>query len=286
MTPDEKAQLIIDSYTNYVDSFDAINKNIYEQLLKQLYQLDIKDGKFVDGESSATVVTQLKKELKKILLTGSGYNTSLNILVRNIGEIETANVDLQESINKIDVSKKLITPTKEFYINDTVNRLTGAGVDENFTTPISQALMRNIILGSSVSATADYLKSYVVGDGEQQTKLQRYAGQIAVDAIRGYDGQVNQIIINEYGLDAINYVGALVRDSRGQCVRWVGMRVIKIEDLQDEIDLAYSNEGKTIEGHKWSGMIPGTTPQNFAINCGGYRCEHTAVPVYSKYFKK
>jgi hypothetical protein len=84
-----------------------------------------------------------------------------------------------------------------------------------------------------------------------------------------FDGQVNSAIANEFGLDAYRYVGSLIDDSRAQCIRWAGKQVLLKEDLAKEISWATANG---------TGMIAGTTPENFATFRGGYNCRHSAIP--------
>lgn len=285
MTPTGKQAIIDRAYSKFIKDFDSINSELYKALQKELYLFDIQDGKFVDSNLAPIVVAKLKRELKKILLSSSvEYKSKVQELIRDLDVIEQANIEVQKGVNAIAVSKKLITPTKKFYVDKVTADLIEAGVDQAFIKPISETLMKNIVLGSSVSESADFLKNYVLGNAEKEGKLQQYAKQIARDAISQYDGQLNQVFINEFGLDAIQYVGGLVDDSRGQCVRWVGMGKIKFSELQNEIDLAYENQRakKITNGHRWGGMIDGTTPQNFCVNRGGWHCAHTAIAVYSK----
>ena len=108
--------------------------------------------------------------------------------------------------------------------------------------------------------------------------------QASRDALLQYDGVVNEAVRKVYKMDALLYVGSIVKDSRAQCERWVRetkngkLGLILFEDLQDEIDWADNNG---------TGMIPNTTPENFCQNRGGYNCRHIAYPVrLQNYIKK
>jgi len=54
-------------------------------------------------------------------------------------------------------------------------------------------------------------------------------------------------------------------------VRWADKGHILFSELEEEIRWAENNG---------SGMIEGTTPDNFAELRGGYNCRHFAVPVF------
>ena len=54
-----------------------------------------------------------------------------------------------------------------------------------------------------------------------------------------------------------------------------------IEQLKEEIRLAYKNQAAKLvtDGvHKWGGMMPNTTVDNFMVKRGGFNCTHSAIP--------
>ncbi|MFN9108950.1 MAG: hypothetical protein ACK5XN_02555, partial [Bacteroidota bacterium] len=108
-----------------------------------------------------------------------------------------------------------------------------------------------------------------VGTPELNGLYSRYVKQVSRDALGQFDGQINAKIADEFGLDAFRYVGSIIDDSRSQCVRWVGKRILEKSEMQSEINWANNNG---------SGMIPGTTPENFLVYRGGYNCRHRAIP--------
>jgi hypothetical protein len=92
-----------------------------------------------------------------------------------------------------------------------------------------------------------------------------------------------QSLANETGYNTVLYVGGTQTDSRGQCWRWVRELNGKIprDKLSEEIRNAYKFEKAKREfpmGHKWSGMMPNTTVENFMAKRGGFNCTHTAIP--------
>jgi hypothetical protein len=92
-----------------------------------------------------------------------------------------------------------------------------------------------------------------------------------------------QSLATEAGYNTVLYVGGTQTDSRGQCWRWVRELNGKIprEKLEEEIRQAYKFEKAKREfpmGHKWSGMMPNTTVDNFIVKRGGFNCTHTAIP--------
>jgi uncharacterized protein YggL (DUF469 family) len=151
---------------------------------------------------------------------------------------------------------------------------------KDFIAPVREGLYRNIMFGATVGETEEFIKSQVVSTKQKDSKLTRYVGQVATDALHQFDGSVNQVAKQSLGLNATQYVGSLIEDSRAQCIKWVGMSIIKDENLQEEIDWALA--GGQFSNKKCSGMIEGTTTDTFCINRGGYRCRHRAFPILVK----
>jgi hypothetical protein len=98
---------------------------------------------------------------------------------------------------------------------------------------------------------------------------------VARDSINQYDGSIQNVIKNELELNDFIYSGSIIKDSRCQCRYWVYKIKLKKEDLIDEIQIAL--DGRSLGGCNCSGMIPGTTIDNFAVNRGGYACRHRAI---------
>ena len=136
------------------------------------------------------------------------------------------------------------------------------------------------MFGATVGETEEFIKSQVISNKKKDSRLTRYVGQVATDALHQFDGSVNQVAKNSLGLNATQYVGSLIEDSRAQCMKWVSMSIIKDSELEEEINWALN--GGRYSNKKCSGMIEGTNPNNFCINRGGWRCRHRAFPILIK----
>lgn len=282
-TPSYNAQPKLDFIDSTVTDLSAnailLQKDVSEKLTQFLAEFDTKGGRFVEDSRATTILNDIEEEVKKII-GKSKYKDTVLKLIRNYDEITKFNIKAQKSINGLTVSMSDVDKFRQVQINDTVSQLLNEGVDVNFVNPLTQALMNNILLGSTITETRDYLRTYTIGNEQKEGVLQRYSTQIARSLLYTYDGKINQQISDDYGLNAVMYQGSLIADSRGQCVRWVGMGFILKDNLQAEIDLAYANAGDKIDGVRWGGMTPGTTPSNFLVNAGGHccNCRHTVTP--------
>lgn len=209
------------------------------------------------------MVTQLFNKL--------GYSEIATDLIANFGKLNEANAALQNSVNgltKEDIIK-LATPVQRRFANSVYAGLVGAGLDNVFFAPVEQILREYGTIGVSLQDAVIALNDTIQGTGEY-SKFANYALTTGRDALGQYDGAINQKIAQEFGLNAVVYVGTIVENSRAQCERWLGYDFIPIIELQDEIDWAFANG---------SGMISGTIPSTFTLYRGGYSCRHKAVPI-------
>lgn len=256
--------------TVFSDQLEGIEKRLYKATREHLLKLNKTGGKFDFDEEDILTIAQLDKVLIDELQR-SDYPGAVRKYLQDFDLVTDYNAELHERFNDIDPEelKNLVDPFKQQTVEDTLQGLTGSGVSTQFVEPVRQELFKNIVAGENATDIEATLRRMIEGDADTLGGLSRYVGQVTRDALNQYDGQINAKIADEFGLDAYQYVGSLIEDSRPQCVRWVGKNVLLKEELESEINWANSNG---------SGMIPGTTPQNFAIFRGGYNCRHSAIP--------
>lgn len=277
----------LDIYDNADDDlFAGLDKTqiaILKAVMGIMNQQNVEGGKLVINESTTMLLNQLNKDVRRIMQR-STYDDKVSAYLRKFEKIDKLNIELHSMVNDIKLAKINLNPVK----TDTINNLTAQLIstqakDINLSTPIKQIMFETITTGMTLDEARSVLTTFITGDEKRLGHLQRYVSQIARDAVTQYDGKVNSIIAEQYGLTAYRYVGSLIEDSRPQCVRWVGLGVLPIETLQCEIDWAMKGTCRTKlkpvpaapQGH---GMIPGTDVNNFATFRGGYNCRHMAIP--------
>lgn len=265
-----KDRAILDAENEILEGLTAVEGDIFKAVKKQLNKMNKEGGKFVFDETNTTLVNQIDQIIVDEIQR-SDYPGSVRKFLQDFDTVTDYNAELHESLNNIspDELKKLVDPFKQQTVEDTLRGLTGSGVNVEFVEPVRQELFKNIVSGANATDVEAVLRQMIEGDADRLGGLERYVGQVTRDALNQYDGQINAKIADEFNLDAFQYVGSLIDDSRPQCRRWVNKEVILKEDLQREINWANSNG---------SGMIPGTIPDNFAVFRGGYNCRHTAIP--------
>jgi len=267
---DKKDQTIIDSENELLSKFDSIEKDIYNAVLKKVKTFNQKDGKIVFDDDNVTSINEINQIVAESIQK-SDYVNQVKQYLRDFDTIKEFNFDIQKDVNDLSRGEleDLINPVQRGIVNQTLTNLTGQGVNTNFIDPLREGIYKNVVAGTTITDLEGYLNAFINTNPERMGQFKRYVSQVSRDALNQFDGQVNSRIADEFGLDAFRYVGSIIEDSRPQCVRWVGKGVILKEDLSNELNWAYSNG---------TGMIPGTTTDNFAVYRGGYNCRHSAIP--------
>jgi hypothetical protein len=266
----ESGDHIFDNSENqFLRSVKGAEVLIYDELIKILDNLDISAGRLRTNEKAEAFLMTMDQKIYAALKKAD-YNNSVLKYTSNFNEIADNTKELQSTLNGINITDAQINPFLKIEVNNTIDKLTGAGMAKDFINPIRQSLYRNIMLGAEVTSVEKTLKDYLISSGQGDSKLLKYVKQTSRDAMQQFDGTLQANIGTELGLNAIRYVGSLIADSRKQCVRWIenDNGILMVADLQEEINWAFNNG---------SGMNPDTTPLTFAVYRGGFNCRHRAI---------
>lgn len=267
----EKKDSAIDTAeSKLLEQLGPTEKLIFADIKKLIDKFNVSGGKIEFNDANVELVNQINQTIVDAIQK-SKMPASIRQYLRDFDTIKEYNVDVHSKLNGLSTNEleDLINPIQRAMVQQTLDGLTGAGVDTNFIEPVKQGIYKNIVGGATRSDLENFLTAYVVGTPELNGLYSRYVKQVSRDALGQFDGQINAKIADEFGLDAFRYVGSIIDDSRPQCVRWVGKRVLEKSEMNSEISWANNNG---------SGMIPGTNPDNFLVYRGGYNCRHRAIP--------
>lgn len=272
-------KILLNGTSDLINGMYSIELLVYSALMEIFDNVDITNGKLSTtikaDEFLAALDYKIYQALKK-----SGYPAYVGDFIGNYDKISSNVRDLHQALGNGLLSASDINAIKRLEVQKTIDNLTQQGMYKDFIAPVREGLYRNIMFGATVGETEEFIKSQVISTKQKDSRLTRYVGQVATDALHQFDGSVNQVAKQSLKLNATQYVGSLIEDSRAQCMKWVGMSIIKDEQLQEEIDWALS--GGIYSNKKCSGMIENTTKDTFCINRGGYRCRHRAFPILVK----
>jgi hypothetical protein len=262
--------------------FDKVEPKFVKQVVDWVNKFRTTSGNLVRSKENIARLSSFKTAVNRFL-EKAGYNVMVSGFLENFDEIGANTQLAQEELNGIDITKSFLNPFKRYAVNNVIAAMQGQGLNVNLINPLKNELLIAVNQGSSLTDVVTSIAGQLTTTEARQGVLKRISLQASRDALLQYDGVVNEAVRKSYKLDALLYVGSIVKDSRAQCERWVSetkngkLGLILFEDLQSEIDWADNNG---------TGMIPDTTPENFCQNRGGFNCRHIAYPVRSANYIK
>lgn len=269
---DSKDETIANGFDEaLMGGFDSIENSIYNAVNSKVMSMDQEDGILKFDVENMLILNELVFIIINAIQS-SRYPKNVNSFTTYFEKVKDYNVEIQNEMNGFDVKdlNEAASVVQYETVNQMISNLTGAGVRTGFVDPLTQMIYKNLVSGTSMEQLQKAIRTFIKTDEARLGQFNRYVSQIARDALHQFDGAVNARIATIYGMDAYEYVGSLIKDSRPQCVRWVGKRILTKAELSRELAWAAANG---------TGLIPGTTPDNFAIYRGGYNCRHTAIPI-------
>lgn len=268
-------KIISASELKFANAMKLLEPKLLRELNKLFDVVDVSGGKLQSNPETINFISSLDARIKKAL-NNSGYNSAVGQLLTNFDPIKENNILVQEALNGISIKPSDLNPITRLEVQNTIDKLLGSGISRDFIIPIRESIYRNVVLGTSIKDAQETIRNYIISEDGKDSKLLRYTGQVAEDSISQYAGSIQQKIAIELELPDYIYVGSIITDSRCQCRYWVNKIKLDGTELIDEIETAL--DGGRLGDCNCSGMIPGTTVENFAIRKGGYRCRHRAIP--------
>lgn len=277
-----KANRIIDAALDELKKrLSIVEPRFNRQLLEWLRKYDTSSGNLSKSERNKERVFKFQRAAERFLLK-SGYFEMVDDFIVNFDRLQDNQQKFQLDFNGIKLTKTELNPFKRWAINETTQNLKKQGLNIGLLRPIQDEMFTSVNQGGSLKDMIDSLENVLVTTEQRGGLMKRLVTQASRDALGQYNGKVNESVRKTYKMDAILYVGSLVKDSRSQCRRWTGAGefgvkgLLAFDDLQKEINWAFNNG---------QGMIPATTPETFTAFRGGYNCRHTAYPTRLENFR-
>ena len=256
-------------------TLNTVEPKFVKQVVEWVSKFQTSSGNLTRSKSNKDRIATFKTAIERHLQRAGYYDMISKFLV-GFDEMSAAQTEIQQDLNAISLTKSFLNSFKRVAINQVITNMEKQGLLQSLINPLRNQLNIAVNQGSSLADTVASIRGQLETTEKRQGILKKLSLQSTRDALGQYDGTVNEAVRKTYKLDAILYVGSLVKDSRAQCERWTqymdnGKRgLILFEQLEQEIMWADANG---------TGMIPNTTPENFCQNRGGFNCRHVAYPV-------
>lgn len=257
-------------------------------MLAKLRRLDLDSNNNIKSTvANLKIIGSLRSKLLGIILNDE-YVKDVREYIKSFNTITTLQNDYWKSIEPKFKPRAILKEIRKQSIQDTVTKLTEAGIGTNIADSLTDILRQNITSGGSYKQLEQQLRDSIMNNRTGKGLLEKYTEQITTDAVNQYSAQYTQTVSEDLGAEWFQYQGSDIKTTRCFCDAMTDSpnnyfhisevpRILKAEGL-------YCNEGRdkvtlydrTNLPH---GMIAGTDPSNFFIRRGGYNCGHQIRPV-------
>jgi len=291
----ELIKTIDDAINGFNDSLPKIQKEILADVLDQIKKFDTRDKRITNTVKNIRLLNTIKNRLKKIILTDS-YKQEVKDFLKVFTDVSTFQNAYFKEAEKSFKPPTIVKEIKAQTIEDTINRLTEAGIGVNVSDKIAELLKQNVTTGVKYSDLAAQLREYILTT-ENPGVLERYVKQIATDSVNQYSRQYMNTISGDLGYEWYRYQGKDILTTRHFCDAMTDRKFFHVSEVPDLLkakDLYYSDdetgEQKKVPIYEKTGlphgMIPGTNAENFFIRAGGYSCGHSIFAVIERLVPK
>lgn len=281
-TIEQLIKTIDSAVDKFNDNIPSVQTRIDKEIRVLLKELDTKGDSVVQSVENLRRLNKIQKALQDIFQTHE-YVNSVKEFASTFSEVEKLN---NKYFNEIADHKQseFLKELRKQSIKDTVESLTGSGINANVTSRLKDLIFESIKTGSSYNNLLDSIRTNVLTDKNGLGQLERYARQITTDSLNQYNAAYQDNVTADLGLDWFMYTGALIDTSRDFCKACVKKKYIHRSEIPQLLKGNFE-EFKDIDGKISQktglpyGMIEGTDQSNFIVRRGGYSCGHKLVPV-------
>lgn len=255
---------------------EAFQVFMFETILSMLSDLEVKKGVFTKTTKNLRIAADIRKELEKVL-SGPEY---LKAVIAFGNEFDTQKSVTDKYFKKVfsgfELEKVNDLVMKQAQ-NNAVELLTSATPKTGFLSGLETQIRNAVSTKSSFTDLVRILRVDALGVDDQglndryvtpkDGKLLRYAKQVASDTLALSDRSYTTAIADSLDAEWFLYFGDELPTSREFCIERMGKYFHKKEvEAWAKLD--------------WKGkMADSTNEKTIFINCGGWRCQHSILPV-------
>lgn len=271
---------IEDVIKEFLEQMPDLQDKINAKVNLILKNLEIKDDAIVPSTKNLKEIEKLKSEIENVVFN-TKYIEAATKFAKSFDSISQSYLKYYREFNSNYDETELQKLFRKKSIAQTVQSLTGAGINANIIDEISKIITDSVFNGAKYSDVLKKLNEHITQTKAGAGSLERYTKQMATDGLNQFAANYSQNIAENLDFEWFQYVGSNRSTTRPFCEHLTKKRYFHKDELKTIL------HGK-IDGHQVPisdktklpyGMVPGTNESNFITYRGGYNCNHQVVGV-------
>lgn len=271
-------------------------RQVLQEVLDRLHNLDLDStGNIKSTVANIKLVGSLRNKLLGIILNDD-YIDDVKKYVDAFRDVTTLQNDYWKSIEPKFKPRVILKEIRTQTVEDTVNKLTEAGIGTNIADAITDVLRTSVTSGGTFRQLEQQLRDTIMNNRTGDGLLEKYTKQITTDALNQYSANYTKTVSEDLGAEWYQFQGSEIKTTRPICqamhesVQY--FHISQVPNLLKGLDamgnrLEYSDintgEIKKVEIYDRyglpEGMYKGTDPSNYFTYRNGYNCGHQFRPV-------
>lgn len=265
----------------------STQKEMLAAIEEDLRALELKDGSIKATVKNLSLIARIKNRITKIIVTDD-YKAEVKHFAEAFNDITKLQNQYWKAVESTFKPRPLLRKIKNMAVEDTVAKLTEAGIGVNIGDKITDILRTSITGGGSYKSLTGQLREYLTTTNTPGG-LEKYAKQITTDSLNQYNAQYTQVVSSDLGFEWYKYDNTDIETTRPFCDAMTDIKYFHVSEIPALLraeGLTYVNKkGVRVQVPIYPrtglphGMIPGTNASNFLVRRGGYKCGHQCRPV-------
>ena len=253
---DKLIQFEDDFYNDFEKRISKVNSKAFDLIKEMILSEDY-------------TLNNLESKIREILVR-AGYGKTVDSLLNALQYVSTMTTEYYQKRELTNIFSE--SKSANFFIEVLTDNLKGAGINEIYIKKISNTIRQETFNGLPNKNLFNSVAK-IASDGGV---LPRYVNTITTDTIGQYSGILQQEIKNKLNPTKGRWIGKTIATTRPICRHLTKQQerlgFVSVDYLKATLKVYVPNGVPDTE--LGSGIIEGTTIDNFEKNRGGYNCRH------------
>lgn len=258
----------------FLSSVEKTLPELYNRLVSTL-NLELDGGQVIRNRANMQLILVALDEFQAWLLNpeASPYFQTVSNFMGEFDVQKGLNTQMLSAFGTVPQASDVVYAASR---RQAINLLIGDHMTSRFVGSIRETLIESVSTRRSFNDMTKALSEVVIGDGQRNGQLLNWTKQVAHDSFAITDRAYTMAAAEDMDIEWWAYRGGLMETSRCFCLQRNG-GFYHIKEIEGWGEL--KGIGDCLTDNGWDGRMPNTDKYTIKTKLGGYRCNHSLIPV-------